>query len=425
MARKIKKENNTTPIIPLEQALPEIRGREAWKIPASHLDKDGRGGYVEKKFRRPSKTLLVDNIRTEVDAWRNSGYASPKGISGTSLRLLEYWFDQDHIRKGEVFHFRFAQREAIETAIYLYEVKKVRDNALLAETYMDEQAYGSDMFTLRKEIIETARAKRLLTRIVPETGLTAQQDLPPQELTRYCTKSATGSGKTFVMAFLAVWSYFHRKFEDNSELSKALLVIAPNVIVYERLKLDFENGEVFRKFPFVPEEWISDWQMSFIMREDQVRTSTDGAFYLTNIHQIYESRGNNGGEDQGPVGNILGSKPKKDSTASWLTSIYDRIREHDELLIINDEAHHVHDEYLVWYKSIMAFHDNLRSRGKKGLSLLFDLTATPKDQNGTYFPWIITDYPLAQAIEDRIVKTPLIVHQTEKTSPDNKKITNA
>src|SRR6266498_4976082 len=117
--------------------------------------------------------------------------------------------------------------------------------------------------------------------------------------------------------------------------------------------------------------------------------------------------------------NRLGAKPKKDSTASWLTSIYDRIREHDELLIINDEAHHVHDEELVWYKSIMAFHENLKSRKKKGLSLLFDLTATPKDQNGTYFPWIITDYPLAQAIEDRIVKTPLIVHQVKHTDPDH------
>ena len=61
----------------------------------------------------------------------------------------------------------------------------------------------------------------------------------------------------------------------------------------------------------------------------------------------------------------------------------------------------------------------------KGLSLLFDLSATPKDQNSTFFPWIISDYPLAQAIEDKIVKTPLIVHQSNKKSPDNKKITNA
>ncbi|HDR51903.1 MAG TPA: hypothetical protein ENN90_09860 [Mariniphaga anaerophila] len=122
---------------------------------------------------------------------------------------------------------------------------------------------------------------------------------------------------------------------------------------------------------------------------------------------------------------MLGSKPKKDGIASWLTTILERIMQHDNLLIINDEAHHVHDEDLSWYKSILLLHDNLKSKGKTGLSLLFDLTATPKDQNGTFFPWIISDYPLAQAIEDRIVKTPLIVHQTDKTSPDNRQISNA
>lgn len=411
-------------VIPLDQAIPEIEDRRAWEIPNSHLEKDGRGGYKVVNTRRPSKTLLVNNLRKGVDEWRKTGYKSPSGISKTSETLLNYWFDQDHIIEGEIFRFRFAQREAIETTIYLYEVKGIRDNALLAETYMDAMAYDADMFTNRKEVIETAKSKRILKRVVPETGLLSTQDLPPEGLTRYCAKAATGSGKTFVMAFLTVWSYFHKKFEHNSDLSKTLLVIAPNVIVYERLKSDFENGSVFYRFPFVPDEWQYDWNMSFIMREDQVKTSTDGTFYLTNIHQIYESRAETE-EDQGPIGNLLGPKPKKDSHASWLESLYERILKHDELLVINDEAHHVHDEELAWYKSITSFHANLIEKRKKGLSLLFDLTATPKDQNGTFFPWIISDYPLAQAIEDKIVKTPLIVHQTDKASPDNRHITNA
>ncbi|MBK7184078.1 MAG: DEAD/DEAH box helicase family protein [Bacteroidetes bacterium] len=411
-------------VIPLEQAIPEIEGRKAWEIPESHLEKDGKGGYKIVNTRRPSKTLLANNIRKEVDAWRKADYNTPKGISQTSLTLLNHWFCQDHIVDGEVFHFRFAQREAMETTIYLYEVKGIRDNALLAEKYMDAMAYGNDMFKNRKEVVENAKSKRILTRVVPETGLLSNQDLPPEGLTRYCGKAATGSGKTNVMAFLAVWSYFHKKFEDNSDLSQTILVIAPNVIVYERLKTDFENGNIFYHFPFVPDEWKYDWNMSFIMREDQVKTSTDGTFYLTNIHQIYESKANTE-EDLGPIGNMLGQKPKKDSQASWLESLYDRILKHEDLLVINDEAHHVHDEELAWYKSIISFHENLIKRKKKGLSLLFDLTATPKDQNGTFFPWIITDYPLAQAIEDKIVKTPLIVHQSDKTSPDNRQITNA
>jgi type III restriction enzyme len=420
---KVKAKKYKT-VIPLEQEIPEILGRNAWEIPASHLEKDGLGGYKIIKYRRPSKTLLVNNIRKEVDVWRNSGYQVPKGISETSLTLLNHWFGQDHIVDGEIFHFRFAQQEAIETTIYLYEVKGIKDNALLAEKYMDTAAYGDDLFANKKEIISTAKSKRILSRVVPETGLLANQDLPPEGLTRYCAKAATGSGKTNVIAFIAVWSYFHKKFEQKSGLSKTILVIAPNVIVYERLKSDFENGSVFYHFPFIPDEFKYDWNMSFIMRDDQVKTSTDGTCYLTNIHQIYESRAEVE-EDLGPVGNMLGPKPKKDSQASWLTTLYDRIMGHEDLVVVNDEAHHVHDEELAWYKSILSFHENLLQRKKKGLSLFFDLTATPKDQNGTFFPWIITDYPLAQAIEDKIVKTPLIVHQTNKTSPDNRQISNA
>lgn len=411
-------------VIPLEQEIPEIKGRKSWEIPTSHLEKDGVGGYKQVNNRRPSKTILANNIRKEVDAWRKSNYKTPKGISNTSETLLNFWFDQDHLVNGEIFHFRFAQREAVETTIYLYEVKGVRDNALLAETYMDAFSYGNDIFTTRQEVIETAKSKRILSRVVPETGLLSNQDLPPQGLTRYCAKAATGSGKTFIMSFLTVWSYFHKKFEDNSDLSKTILVIAPNVIVYERLKIDFENGAIFHQMPFVPDEWKYDWNMSFIMREDQVKTSTDGTLYLTNIHQIYESRAETQ-EDLGPIGNMLGQKPKKDSQASWLESLYDRILRHDDLMVINDEAHHVHDDELAWHRSIMSFHTNLLKKKKKGLSLLFDLSATPKDQNGTFFPWIISDYPLAQAIEDKIVKTPLIVHQSDKTSPDNRQISNA
>ena len=335
-------------VIPLDQALPEIEGRKSWELPNSHLTKDGKGSYKLENKRRPSKTLLANNIRKQVDAWRLSDYKTPLGISTTSETLLKFWFDQDHLVNGESFRYRFAQREAIETTIYLYEVRGVRDNALLAESYMDTQAYSNDLFADRKKVIETAKSKRILTRVVPETGLLSNQDLPPEGLTRYCAKAATGSGKTFVMAFLAVWSYFHRKLETNSDLSSTILVIAPNVIVYERLKTDFENGTVFHQFPFIPDQWKYDWNMSFIMREDQVKTSTDGTLYLTNIHQIYESRAESI-EDLGPVGNLLGQKPKKDSTASWLTSLYDRILKHDELLVINDEAHHVHDEDLAWY----------------------------------------------------------------------------
>lgn len=62
-------------------------------------------------------------------------------------------------------------------------------------------------------------------------------------------------------------------------------------------------------------------------------------------------------------------------------------------MIINDEAHHVHDEDLAWSQSLLGIHKAL----PKGASLWLDFSATPRDQNRIHFAWTICDYPLAQA----------------------------
>jgi len=404
------------PIISLEQRLPHIPDRNPHSLPTQHLVKDGKGGYLVEKYRRPSKTLLVNQIREDVDRWRASGYAKPSGISPTSLRLLEWWFDETHFfDDGRVFQYYFSQREAIETIIYLHEVRKLRDAAELVFAYMDPRAYADDLFTTRKKIEETARDERILTRVVPETGMVAHQELPAADHYRYAVKMATGSGKTLVMAMAVAWSFSHKKFEASSALSKSFLVIAPNIIVFERLREDFENGKIFQDWDLIPPEWKHDWQMTFIMRGETRKSTTEGTLYLTNIHQLYE--GYDAEKEVDPVTRLLGPKPK-DTTGSWEEDILERVQTHKDLLIINDEAHHVHDVDLEWYKVILKLYKNLKDRHGTGLSLQLDFSATPKDQNGTFFPWIICDYPLAQAIEDRIVKAPLIVHQINKADPE-------
>jgi len=138
MARK--KRNKGTPVRPiiaLEQKLPEIPNRDAYSPPTQHLIKDSKGGYIVKNSRRPSKTLLVNQLRMEVDKWRLSGYKTPTGLSDVSLHLLEWWFNERHrFENGDDFKFYFTQREAIETIIYLYEVKKLRDSADLIFEYI-------------------------------------------------------------------------------------------------------------------------------------------------------------------------------------------------------------------------------------------------------------------------------------------------
>jgi type III restriction enzyme len=398
-------------LVHYDQALPEIPDRLPHELPSSYLEKDGKGGYRIVPGRRPSKLLLVPKIRQVVDAWRTNGY---NGASDTSQRLLEYWFGSGHrLKDGREFLYYFGQREAIETLIYLHEVEGLTDAADLILGYMDEAAYGNDIFVTRKQIVEDIRGKRRLQRLVPDTGQMADQAIPPEKLPRYAIKMATGSGKTVVMALAVAWSYFHRRFEQGSTPARHFLLLAPNIIVYERLKTDFENETVFGDLPIIPPEWRQEWDFRTVLRGEPYSDSAWGALYLTNIQQLYDRSDD---EPINPIDMVLGPRVKTDGTAKS-ASILDMVQEHDDLIIINDEAHHVHDEELEWWRVIEDLHKRLVKRTGGGLIAQLDFTATPKDRNGTFFPWIVSDYPLAQAVEDRIVKAPLVIHQTERADP--------
>src|SRR5204862_3857104 len=71
------------------------------------------------------------------------------------------------------------------------------------------------------------------------------------------------------------------------------------------------------------------------------------------------------------------------------------------LLVVNDEAHHTHDEDNEWNMVVRGLH------GKTPLAAQLDFSATPRFQKGAIFPWTISDYPLKQAIIDGIVKRPM------------------
>jgi superfamily II DNA or RNA helicase len=75
-------------------------------------------------------------------------------------------------------------------------------------------------------------------------------------------------------------------------------------------------------------------------------------------------------------------------------------------MVINDEAHHIHDESLAWYKSIQDINNKLKYKGSH-LSLQIDVTATPKHTNGAIFAQTISDYPLVEAITQNVVKQPV------------------
>ncbi|MBI2191403.1 MAG: DEAD/DEAH box helicase family protein [Planctomycetes bacterium] len=400
-------------VISYDKDLPEIPDRQAHLPPRSYLRKKAgiKDEYEIVDGRRPSKLLLINKLRKAVQEWRAAGYP---GASSVTERLFTYWFDEDHLVDGSAFRYYFGQREAVETLIYLVEVNEIRDARVLIDTFA-ELFYpeGTQRQLLGTEIVHqtSTEGTRQIRRYIPEIDADITQDIPPENLRRHAFKMATGSGKTVVMAMLMVWSYFHKRKIPGSDLSTNFLLLAPNVIVYQRLEKDFASNRIFQERPLIPPEWKNHWNLKIILRGDSAEPDASGNLFLTNIQQIYESR-QEAWTPENAIQALLGPKPPKDLN-SHEKSMLDRIKDLPDLVVLNDEAHHVHDEDLQWNKTLMAIHQAL----PKGLSLWLDFSATPKDQNGTYFPWIVCDYPLAQAIEDRIVKAPLIVHQVNRNDP--------
>ena len=264
-------------------------------------------------------------MRRDVKKWRDEDY---KGASSTSKALLNFWFKTEHWQPqadGAVqqFQFYFAQREAIETIVYLYEVAKARDK------------YDLIRFSSRQDV---------------------QPDMFDENWTRYVIKMATGSGKTKILALALVWSYFHKLYEEDSDLARNFLVIAPNVIVFERIKADFGGLKVFWTDPMIPEDgymnnnWQEDFSKMKLHLQDEVKvTNPVGNIFLTNIHRVYDNQNHESSfEDEDTMDYFLGPKPVG-ATNDSKTDLGQIIRDIDELVILNDEAHHIHDPKFAWF----------------------------------------------------------------------------
>lgn len=336
----------------------------------------------KKSAASPSQTELLDIVgklrtgpcvpalREAVKAWKAGGY---KGVTDTTRVLLNYWFHTDHrTRTGLPFRYHESQQEAVETLIFVWEYEKVR--------------------TL-KELLE-----RFATN-TKDLRLSVYDDFP-----RYCVKMATGSGKTKVMALAVAWQFFNAMREPEpvaQHYAKTFLVIAPNVIVFERLKTDFSGGRIFRDDPIIPKEFGIFWDFDCVMRGEAEKAHAEGTLFLTNIHQLYERPDRSNGDEPDAMTAVLGPRPpaKKLDMAAFADRIALRA---GRILIINDEAHHTHDEDLQWNSVIRKLHT------KTPLAAQLDFSATPRFQkHGTLFPWTISDYPLKQAILHGIVKRPM------------------
>lgn len=340
----------------------------------------------EKGFEKLIPPLVAE-LRKKVQEWRDKNY---EGASATSRALLAWWFKEEHIiynADGSSYAFRyyFSQREALETVVWLYEVAQVKDKYDLIR-YNSTGVLSPQMFT--------------------------------EEWLRFVIKMATGAGKTKVMSLVIVWAYFHKLYEENSNLAKNFLLIAPNVIVFERIKNDFEGLKIFFSDPMLPsngyegQNWEDDFQISLHLQDDLKNISDTGNIFLTNIHRVFESDIHEPSpEDEDSTEYFLGSKPvtKTNDATVDLGMI---VRDIDELIVINDEAHHIHEEN-AWLKAIRDIDNRLKQKGG-ALSLQLDVTATPKKKDGSIFVQTISDYPLVEAIHQRVVKNPVVPDEASR-----------
>jgi len=325
---------------------------------------------------------LVHTLRKELEAWRNINY---EGATNTSKALLKWWFQTEHIipkadGSTSEFQYYYAQREAIETIIYLTDIVKVKDKYDLMR-FDSSGSVSANMFD--------------------------------EEWRRFVIKMATGAGKTKVLSLILAWCYFHKTYEPESGLARNFLLITPNIIVLDRIRTDFDGLRIFFEDPILPDNgfegnnWRDDFQLTLHIQDEVNVTRKTGNIFLTNIHRVYASDYVEPSfEDDDLMDYFLGRRPTGKTTDSKV-DLGDIVREIDELVVLNDEAHHIHDNKLAWFKSIEDIHNRLKQK-ERFLSLQVDVTATPKHTNGAIFVQTVSDYPLVEAITQNVVKHPVL-----------------
>ncbi len=326
---------------------------------------------------------LVPAIQGEVRAWRAKGYP---GVTPTTKTLLEHWFRPGghRLAGNRPFAYHEGQREAVETIVWLHEVARVRGNGDLFERFSP----SDELKLLRYD-----------------------------SFARRAIKMATGSGKTKVVSLLVAWHTFNAWIETadgvgGGDYASTFLLLAPNIIVYERLVDDFRNGRIFQTDPVVPPEFeVYGFREEFrcYLKGDPEGVGATGALYLTNIDQITDEPSPEATPEEDPMEGVMGAGFRKGAPSAvkdaGARDFPARIAARRGLVaVFNDEAHHVHDEESAWNRAIRRLHDASAGR----LLAQYDVTATPRHDSGALFSWVVSDFPLRSAILEGLVKRPVV-----------------
>ncbi len=338
-----------------------------------------------------SQMYLAKELESEVQAWVDQGWS---GITQTTLNLFNYWFLRSEDTEER---FYSCQRRAIETIVYCH------------------------------EILKTGNLQKLFERITPEAlyqHLPLKQEVEAIPFPKYALKMATGSGKTWILAALLIWQYFNKVNNEKGDYSYRFLVVTPGHEVLNRLldsfkgKRDIKTGNRnletsdYRRALFMPEgaHWRERFHLEILEPGDVQPNTTppEGSFVLiTNWQQFRLKPG---------VQNLWAQYTGEDVEEMPRGEIVlDFLSQHPDLIVMNDEAHHVHGkksatgEELIWRRFMDILYERLTENHKDefGPFIQIDYSATPFYGSGVkqeYFPHIVYDYDLVSAMQDMLVK---------------------
>ena len=390
---------------------------------------------METNINKNNASLeLARRLSETVNQSWDSGEMMEK-VTPVTASLLKYWFGEEFCAT-RTKNFHLGQRQAILNIIYLHEV--VRE----------------------KEVIEAYQA------IVPD--LMQQIDLSQlakekYRMPKYAVKMATGTGKTWVMHALLLWQMLNARHEEaaSGRFTQRFLIVAPGLIVYDRLldafcgrkgrDEEFRNPETndfyLNRDLFIPERYreevFSFIQNNVVTKEDGIgkKTTGEGLIALTNWH-LFENQLEADGtgtpttagtiEADKVVGELLPVRPGKAAGNDLSTldrralggSELEYLASLPDLMVINDEAHHIHEikkggetEEVEWQRGLNAI-----GKGKGARFIQVDFSATPFDTRGQgekqvkiYFPHVSVDFDLPTAMRLGLVKTLLLDKRQELT----------
>lgn len=346
-------------------------------------------------------------------------------VTPVTAELLRFWFQQDYCELREL-NFHTGQRAAILHIIYAHEV--------LGTTRL-------------RDLYETVAPEAML-----EGGVLGEVTRDRHDHPKYAAKMATGTGKTWVLNALLVWQYLNKLANpQDPRFSSNFLLVAPGLIVYDRLldsfqgkeqdgERDFATSDIYRQQDlFIPDTYRTQvftfLQSSVVTKAEIGRKVTgSGMIAITNWHLLAgkedpdflgDSEVQAPGAEIDPKAAIESFFPLTPGTSSGHgLDVLDRrylrggplqaLKDLPDLVVFNDEAHHIHevrksDEVtdVEWQKSLSEI---ASTKGCRFIQI--DFSATPYNEVGSgrskgkaYFPHIVVDFDLKSAMRAGLVKS--------------------